>query len=106
MGFRWRWMPAGERSLPAIPPPTPSTRSCALSRQHGPTKRGLKGTEYRRSAIPTRVGSSTRRYRPNRAACVANRGLKQQVSGMGLGHETADVLGRGNDQVQILMPEA
>src|SRR5215218_1697731 len=59
-------MPTGGRSSSATPRPTPSTRSFVRSRRRGPTKTGTKDTAYRRSAIPTRVGSSIRRYWPNK----------------------------------------
>src|SRR5215208_302470 len=87
MDLRWRWMLAGGMSSYRTLPPTPSTRSCARSRRRGPTKIETKDTAYLRSAISTRVGSSTQHCWTNEAACFADRGYRLQISGKG--HDTA-----------------
>src|SRR5215216_2248583 len=102
MDLRWRWMLAGGMSLYGTLPPTPSTRSCARSRRRGPMKREMKDTAYRRSAIPTRVGSSTQHCWRNEAACFADHGLRVTGLRLGLCQERAGVL-REDCPMRVLM---
>src|SRR5829696_8387857 len=106
MDSQWRWMPPGEKNSYRTLPPTPSTRSCARFRQRGPTKRGTKDMAYRRSAIPTRAGSSTRRCWTSRTLCCANCSLltnygavvAEDLDRVGVSVEDAHLHGRCGEQ--------
>ena len=72
-------------------------------RRPGPTKRETKDAAYRRSAIPTRVGSSTRHCWTNNLARFADRGYRFQVLGLAMTPQIRGPL-RGTSQCRNPIP--